>query len=217
MKNAKHTAALLSISAFALVLMGVGCEGFLKSDTDIMVDDDLMMEESDKIGDTMMAGDAMNEDNNMVDGDAMVDTDAEVMLEDDAMVEGNMEADEMMEKDGDSMMEKDDAMMEQSAAGTFEAYSEDKLSRANEGTVVLAFLADWCPTCRALKSDINANLGDIPTGLSILEINYDNASALKQQYGVTYQHTFVEVDAEGNMIQKWSGGNTLESITEKVS
>ena len=101
--------------------------------------------------------------------------------------------------------------------GSFEAYSSEKLSRANDGTVVLAFFASWCPSCRAVEQSITTQLDEIPEGLSILKLDYDTETALKKKYGITTQHTFVQVDASGNMIQKWSGGNTLQSIVEKVS
>lgn len=198
MSKVNQTVGLLSVGAMVLVLLGAGCMMQPQNeDTSMMMEDDSAMENS---ADTMMKGDAMNEDDNMVGGDAMMEKDGDSMMNDDAMME-----------DDDNMM------MEQSASGSFEGYSEDKLSRANDGTVVLAFLADWCPTCRAFKSDTNASLDEIPAGLTILDINYDNATELRQKYGVTTQHTFVEVDAEGNMIQKWSGGNTLDSLVEKVS
>ena len=37
---------------------------------------------------------------------------------------------------------------------------------------------------------------------------------LKKKYEVTYQHTFVQVDAQGNMIKKWSGGALADIIDE---
>lgn len=101
-------------------------------------------------------------------------------------------------------------------AGRYEAYGVDKLAFANEGNVVIFFRAAWCPSCRALDEDIKASLGDIPNNLLILDANYDTENEMKQKYGVTTQHTLVQVDAEGNMIQKWAGGSTLESITEKL-
>jgi hypothetical protein len=49
-----------------------------------------------------------------------------------------------------------------------------------------------------------------------LKVDYESSTELKKKYGVTYQHTLVQVDAQGNMITKWSGGNTLESLLEKI-
>lgn len=102
------------------------------------------------------------------------------------------------------------------AAGAYETYTPDKLMRAEEGQVVLFFKASWCPTCRALDSDIKASLEDIPDGVSILEIDYDTALDLRQKYGVTNQHTLVQVDATGTLMKKWSGGLTLETVLEQL-
>ena len=127
-----------------------------------------------------------------------------------------MKADEM----ADEAMMKDDAMGVDSEimmkAGVYAPYDESKLTMAEMGDVVLFFKASWCPSCRAVDSDIVANAANIPQGLTILEVDYDTATALKQRYGVTTQHTFVQVDATGAMIQKWSGGSTLESIVGQV-
>jgi thiol-disulfide isomerase/thioredoxin len=132
------------------------------------------------------------------------------------MKDKSMKADGM---GGDTMM-KDDAMgvdgETMMKAGAYAPYDESKLAMAEMGDVVLFFKASWCPSCRAVDSDIVANAASIPHGLTILEVDYDTATALKQRYGVTTQHTFVQVDAAGVMLKKWSGGSTLESIVEQV-
>lgn len=129
-----------------------------------------------------------------------------------------MEEKTMMEKDGammesDKMMEKDGATM---SKGSYEVYDPSKLAMAETGKVVLFFKASWCPSCRALDSDIKASLSDIPTGVTILEVDYDKSGDLKQKYGVTMQHTLVQVDKEGNQINKWSGGATLEDLVKNI-
>ena len=102
------------------------------------------------------------------------------------------------------------------AAGSYDAYTPEKLAFAETGNVVLFFSASWCPSCRALDKDIKENLSNIPTDLKILEIDYDNSQELKQKYGVTTQHTLVQVNKDGNMISKWSGSPTLSSLTSQV-
>ncbi|MBI4134922.1 MAG: thioredoxin family protein [Candidatus Sungbacteria bacterium] len=131
-------------------------------------------------------------------------TDGTMMKKDDAAMEkSNSEGDSaMMEKDEGAMMEK----------GSYEPYSAEKLARASEGKVVLFFRAPWCPTCRALDANIRANLGNIPSDLTILDVDYDSSTALKQKYGVTYQHTFVQVDTSGNQITKWASSPTLAEL-----
>jgi thioredoxin 1 len=122
--------------------------------------------------------------------------------------------DAMMKKDGTSMVDNSDTMMH---AGTYEAYTTEKIAMASAThDVVLFFRASWCPTCIAVDKDIKANLGKIPSSLTILDVNYDASSDLKKKYGVTYQHTFVQVDAQGTLIKKWSGSPTLVKLVAEV-
>ena len=119
-------------------------------------------------------------------------------------------------KMGVEMTAKDESVA-MTKAGSYEAYSPEKIARAaSSGKAVLFFRASWCPTCRSLDADIRTKLGEIPAGLTILDVNYDSSSDLKKKYGVTYQHTFVQVDAQGNLIKKWSGSPTLSALVKEV-
>lgn len=62
--------------------------------------------------------------------------------------------------------------------GTYEAYDTSLLAKADNGDVVLFFRASWCPTCRALDTDIKNNT--IPSNLTILDINYDDSAELRK-------------------------------------
>src|SRR3989338_6710755 len=144
-------------------------------------------------------------------------------MEQKAMEEQKMaEEKAMMEK---RAMEEKDAMMKANntetdtmmKVGSYETYAPEKVALASAThDVVLFFRASWCPTCRALDADIKANLSKIPESLAILDVNYDNSTALKQKYSVTYQHTFVQVDKDGNLIKKWSGSPTLSALVVEV-
>lgn len=101
-------------------------------------------------------------------------------------------------------------------AGSCEAWSPEKLALATENDVVIFFHASWCPSCRALDKNIQESQGDIPADLVILKADYDTETEMKRQYGVTTQHTLVQVDANGSMITKWSGGSQLADIIEKL-
>lgn len=138
---------------------------------------------------------------------AMMEKEEMMKSEDGAMMdsEAEMKKDETM-MDDDSMMKQDESVMMQKA-GTYTSYSGAELAMAQKGRTVLFFHAGWCPTCRSADADITKNLSAIPAGVTILKTDYDTEVALKQKYGVTTQHTFVEVDNSGTMIQKWSGGN----------
>ncbi len=114
----------------------------------------------------------------------------------------------------DGMMTEENTMMK---VGSYEAYTPEKVMLASTThNVVLFFRASWCPTCKAVDADIKANLSKIPSSLSILDVNYDNSTELKKKYGVTYQHTFVQVDKNGNLIKKWSGSPTLTALIAEV-
>jgi thiol-disulfide isomerase/thioredoxin len=124
-------------------------------------------------------------------------------------VEGNDPA----VKDPTGMMGEENEMMK---AGSYEAYAPEKLVRAETGDVVLFFHASWCPSCRGLNTDIEKNLETIPSDVSILKVDYDTESEMKKRYGVTYQHTLVQVDTDGNLIKKWSGSPTLSSLVSEI-
>jgi len=131
-----------------------------------------------------------------------------MMQKEGATMEQESETSAMMQKDESAMMAK---------TGSYESYDASKIAMASvTHDVVLFFRASWCPTCIAADKDIKANLGVIPQSLTILDVNYDNSTELKKKYGVTYQHTFVQVDAQGNLIKKWSGSPTLALLVSEV-
>lgn len=98
--------------------------------------------------------------------------------------------------------------------GTYEEYSAEKIA-ANDGAV-LDFYASWCPSCRALEKNILENADEIPSDVAILKVDYDSETELKKKYGVTQQHTLVQVDKDGNQIAKWVGSPTLKSLVAKI-
>lgn len=167
-----------------------------------------MMTHSD---DAMMSDDAV-----MMQGDSMVQ-DGTAM---EAMESDRMTGDAMMQMEaGDAMMGDtmtDDAMMQ--ASGVYTAYDAETMTQlAAEGKrVVLFFHAPWCPTCKALDADIRAHMNEIPADVAIMQVNYDTATALKQKYGVTYQHTLVQVDGSGVQVVKWDSSRTLKEFLTHV-
>jgi len=133
-----------------------------------------------------------------------------------------MDGDDTKNMDSDKVMENDEAIMDNQVvenellSGIYEIYSPEKLSQHSEKNIVLFFKADWCPSCRALDSNISENISQIPSDLAILEVDYDTATDLKRKYGVTTQHSLVQVDSDGNMVDKWAGGSQLEDIVNRI-
>lgn len=96
-------------------------------------------------------------------------------------------------------------------------YSAKAYDAAVEQKRVLFFAASWCPSCRAADKDINANLTAIPKDIVILKTDYDKETALKTKYSIVRQHTFVWVNAKGEAIKKWSGGNLADIVANTKS
>jgi len=124
-------------------------------------------------------------------------------------------ADSMAQED--PMMKKDDTAMMQKP-GVFLPYDTAKFAMAKTGKVVLFFDASWCPHCKSLKKDLQENPDKIPSGLTLLDVDYDSTlgKELKNKYGVTMQHTFVVVDENGNKTNIFSGGDTIAEFAAKL-
>ena len=106
------------------------------------------------------------------------------------------------------------APLNEPRAGTYQDYKQELVANASDGKVVLFFNATWCPTCQATNRDINANLSKIPSKLDILKVDYDTSTDLKKKYGVKFQHTFVKVDKDGNLLTTASGIDTLDQLID---
>ena len=52
-------------------------------------------------------------------------------------------------------------------------------------------------------------------GITVVVVNYDNAADLKKRFGVTTQHTYVQIDAEGGKVAIWNGGG-VDTIVNKT-
>lgn len=112
------------------------------------------------------------------------------------------------EKEGDAM--KKDGVVVAMSKGIYTSYDPAKLAGAEHGKVVLFFHAPWCPTCREANKNFEA--AQAPDGLTLLKVDYDNSGELKKKYGITYQHTYVQVDKDGNLLKKWSGSTNYDEI-----
>jgi thioredoxin 1 len=94
-------------------------------------------------------------------------------------------------------------------------YMEDRFAAAGNEKRVLFFHASWCPTCKAANKAFLRNLASIPENVVIFKTDYDSNPELKKKYGITYQHTFVQVDENGNEIAKWNGGD-LDTLKTNI-
>ena len=104
------------------------------------------------------------------------------------------------------------ATAEVMAAGAYLTKAEYQSQMAERaGTkVVYFFHAPWCPTCRATEKAIEED--GIPAGLTVVKVDFDSETDLRTTYGITQQHTFVQVDEDGDELAKWTGSITGADI-----
>lgn len=119
--------------------------------------------------------------------------------------------------ESDQGMEKPAAMMQKS--GSYQPFSPELLQSTAATRRVLFFYANWCPTCKAADGSFTKDLAQLPGDVTLIKVNYNDTETdqvekdLAKQYGITYQHTFVQIDAAGKEITKWNGGQTAELLS----
>ena len=79
------------------------------------------------------------------------------------------------------------------------------------GDSVLFFHAKWCPSCVAADRNFKWE-SSLSINSDIIKVDYDSNAELKKKYGVTSQHTFVRVDANGNLVKKITGGSRSSDL-----
>ena len=105
--------------------------------------------------------------------------------------------------------------------GSYEEYSQKAFGDSAGKRKVLFFHASWCPTCRPADTEFKSNLDKIPGDLVVFKVNYndpetdDEDRALAAKYGITYQHTYVQIDDDGKEIKKWNGGS-LDKLLSQI-
>lgn len=82
--------------------------------------------------------------------------------------------------------------------------------------VVLFFNASWCSTCKQARDNFESSLDQFPPDLTIVVVDFDDSKDLKKEYGVTVQHTFVQIDNQGEELKKWSGSVSVDEVTDQV-
>jgi thiol:disulfide interchange protein len=103
-------------------------------------------------------------------------------------------------------------------AGSYVGYADFDADRAayTDGTVVLFFHAGWCPTCKEAERNLTGDPAGIPAGLTIVEVDFDEATDLRREYGVTQQHTFVSIAPDGSKLEVFTGAVTAADIAERA-
>ena len=98
---------------------------------------------------------------------------------------------------------------------SYESY-ESAPNLYENSEVILFFNASWCSTCKVARDNFEASLDQIPADLAIVVVDFDNSDDLRKRYGVTLQHTFVQIDSNGDALKKWSGSTTISELVKQT-
>lgn len=114
------------------------------------------------------------------------------------------------------MIESSIAMEEESELPFIEYKDiEHAMMLAESKPTVLFFNASWCPSCKSARENFEANSADF-VNINLVLVDYDHSADLQKKYGVTYQHTFVQIASDGEAIVKWNGGGTKELVAKTM-
>lgn len=100
----------------------------------------------------------------------------------------------------------------------YQVFSPETLDALPDQRRVLFFFANWCPTCIPADKEFQNRQAELPNDVVIIRVNYndtetdDQEKELAKKYGVTYQHSFVQIDQNGNAVSKWNGGKFDELL-----
>ena len=118
-------------------------------------------------------------------------------------------------------MDKDEhakTMSDTNSDSRYVEYSKKAFDNASDKRRVLYFYANWCPICRPADANFKENANKIPEDVVVIRVNYNDTDTdqeekdLAQKYGITYQHTFVQIDSSSDRITAWNGGQVNELL-----
>ena len=129
-------------------------------------------------------------------------------------IDQSMQQEDQME----SETETSEDAQEGSSKNTYQEYDEQAVEQAlDDGKkVALFFHATRCPSCRALNKEINENIGELPEDSVTFKLDYDTQTQLRQQYGVTTQHTIVVIDENKEEIAKDASSADLAKLVSML-
>jgi len=106
------------------------------------------------------------------------------------------------------------AKLEPTGIDRYEVYTGSILASSKGTKRVLFFHANWCSTCVEFERQIKA--GGVPEGVTIIKANYDKEIKLKQRFKVNVQTTFLQLDDNDEVINRWPFGAGLSNDIAKL-
>ncbi len=200
---------LLPLLVGAFLILGQGCNPATSTpEPSDITDGNGALEESDAM---------MKEE-----PDAAMDDQTTMEKEDednDAMMEGEKVEEDAMEKDAEEPASVSEATYEPFTQSAYDA------AKAAGKPILLNFYANWCPTCRAQEPRTEALFTNkqAPKGIAAFRVNYNDSEtdasekAIAKAFGVTYQHTYVYFDADGNEAARTLGTTPDSTVLDNLN
>ena len=91
----------------------------------------------------------------------------------------------------------------------------DALALAQTRRVVYFFAADWCELCAADMAELRTKTSEIPSDVTLIVVDFDNAGDLRIKYGIPLQDVFLQIDSQGKKKALWVGGG-VAALKKKV-
>lgn len=135
----------------------------------------------------------------MADEAAVGTAPAEESMTDEAMDDESMDDESMSDEAMDDADEDGhgDGLHGDDEPGAYVDYYDGVIAET-AGEKVLFFHAPWCTQCQQLEQSILSE--GVPDGTTIIKVDFDSETELRQQYGVTLQTTVVHVDDDGDAL-----------------
>jgi thiol-disulfide isomerase/thioredoxin len=131
----------------------------------------------------------------------------------------SLEPTNAMVKKSDNSVNGKKKMDDTVAGSRYVQYSREEAETAAGVRRVLYFYASWCPTCKYADISFTQNVSKVPGDVILIRINYNDPETdqeekdLAKKYGITYQHTFVQIDDTGKEVTRWNGGQIDELLS----
>lgn len=151
------------------------------------------------------------------DGDGITDEAEDVAVEQQQIIPNRWDSDidESVEEvelttEQEQLIEKQVAQKDVgSPASSYKVYDPNNLSGTDEK--ILFFHASWCPSCVAADANFSQET-ELAVDSDIYKVDYDSNQALREQYGVNAQHTFILIDENGNQIRRMVGATNSQQL-----
>jgi thiol-disulfide isomerase/thioredoxin len=122
----------------------------------------------------------------------------------------------------DSMMGNGSMMEKPVGYVPFTKAAYDK-ARGEGKVVFLEFYASWCPICAAQAPALEAAFSELKDpGVVAFRVNYKDSDTdadeveMARLFGITYQHTHIILDSEGNVAKRSQEQWNKEMISSEV-